>query len=209
MAHKLLPEHQVLHLARMNASGYGTEAMCAASDLTPYIVKEIAAGRGLNDRQRLIFDKEHALGLQREHSAKIHHKQKMWEMSEGAYDVLKTILLPDQAQKHPDLSARTAWEVLKNAGIPVHTEKQITAGMTINTQINAFATEQGQLVMSKLSEALGEASQHMSPLPPINDGNKHTRVSEAEATAEQPKVRPITQQDEVLPPEPPEGSLSE
>lgn len=209
MPHNVLPEHQVLHLARMNAEGCGADAMCAASDLTPYLVKEISAGRGLNDRQRLIFDKEYALGLQRVHSAEIHHKQKMWEYSEAAYDVLKTILLPDHAQKHPDLSARTAWEVLKNAGIPVHSEKQITAGMTANTQINVFASEQGQRVMSKLSEALGEASEHMAPLPPINEGNKHTRVSEAEATSDQPKVRPATQQDEILPPEPPEGSTVE
>ena len=199
----VLAETQVLHLARMSASGAATKSMCLATDLSEYMVKQIMLGDGLNDRQRLIFDKEHALALQIEHSGEVRHKQKMWEMSEAAYDVIQNILIPTEAAKHPDLAARTAWDVLKNAGVPVHSEKQVTGGMTANTQLNFYASEKGAQVLDSVTEALKSSNTAMTPLPPINAGNKHTHVSEAEAIVVQAtaKAPPGDEPDEIPAPE--------
>jgi len=188
MPEKKYTEIQLSHIANAYAQGDSAKNIALATGVTLYSINEIIDGRGLALRDRTNFDVAYAQGLQDFHGAQVVHRSKMATKRDAAYKVI------DQAlagyDENPELAVKVAESVLLNSGIDYAYEKQITAGNTVNTQINFQNSPQGQEVIRGVSQALSYAPKDSKPLSPVGDPSRHVRTSEADKVISKAPKKP-------------------
>ena len=192
MGSQALTEAQLQLLAQMQAREVDRKQIVLATGLSEYRVKKITerkegAESGLTLSQQNRYDTLLSQARQAAYAVGVRHSMKMEEMVEDAYGALNSAV--NSFDVHPELATKTAWEILKNAGAPVHSEREITTGATANTQVNFYASPKGveavETVVSAITEMRGEMA---VPLPPIGASSPHLRTSEADVLPISPSV---------------------
>ncbi len=175
-----LTDSQLQILAVQDVAGKGLETMALSTGLTKSRVEGIVNDGRLKGVQLKAFEGFRANARIVRHAADEKFKMEMQEIAPTAIETIGKAAGSFEA--NPDLATRTSWDVLRNAGMPVVSERGAGGGdmNAVNQINNFFQTPKAQESLTTAFDAIKVATEGMDPLGPVGGPSKHIRVSEAE-----------------------------